>query len=128
MISRQFQVFQTFVFFLRGGGAKLKIFLISNFSQIRSEGDGVNKISNFSQIQKSPKHPEGEYYGLFPFLWHFLNNYHYLWNMDFCPSLTSCDHLWQFSPVNQSVANILIYSNIQKRFAEYLIFNYDKYV
>ena len=57
-------------FFSEGGFPKFKMFPISNFSQIRSEGGG-HQISDFFQIQKSPKHPGGgrggqENCGLFP--------------------------------------------------------------
>ena len=45
------------MFFSEGGFPKLNIFPISNFSQIRYRVG--HQISNFSQIQKSSKHPGG---------------------------------------------------------------------
>ena len=49
--------------FFPGGVPKLKIFPISDFSQIRGGG---RQISIFSQIKKSPNHHRGENCGLFP--------------------------------------------------------------
>ena len=71
-----FKRFKLMFFFFLGVFPKFKIFPISNFSQIRSEGGG-HKIFNFSQIQKSPKHPGGggqENCGLFPLFGTFFNS------------------------------------------------------
>ena len=46
------------LFLFLGGVLIFKVFLISNFSQIRSRGGGAPN-SNFSQIQKSPNYPRG---------------------------------------------------------------------
>ena len=67
-------MFLGYVPFSEGGSQNPKFSLFQIFSQIRSEGGGP-QISNFSQIQKSPKYPRGggggqENLGLFPlFAW-----------------------------------------------------------
>ena len=71
-----FECFKLMFFLLRGGGLpKFKIFPISNFSQIRSEGRG-HQISNFPTFKKVQNIlREGgvkKIVDFFHFLWHFL--------------------------------------------------------
>ena len=64
-------------FFLRGGSQNSKISQFQTFPKLGMRG-GSHQISNFSQIQKSPKHPGGggdqENWGLFPLFVTFFNS------------------------------------------------------
>ena len=83
-------MFSAYVPYLRGGSEDSKFSQFQIFPKLGTRGEG-HRISNFSQIQKSPKHPGGgedqENCGFFPLFVTFfdweasLRKYMILWTL-----------------------------------------------